>query len=173
MSNLVAIDFDKHIEIIRYKKGVEYRIYMDIEDYLSLDRALNITKNGYAVSRVKGDKRNLLLHRIVLNCYDKGRNYMVDHINQNKLDCRRINLRVCNKSQNQANVKVRKDSSSGYKGVYKRITRKGEIRYDAYIRINDKKVHIGTFQEAEEAAKAYNKKALDVFKEFSCLNEVT
>lgn len=55
---------------------------------------------------------------------------------------------------------------SGYKGVYKM----SDKCYVAHISVNKKKKHIGCFKTSEEAALAYNNKALELFGENTALN---
>ena len=92
----------------------------------------------------------------------------VDHIDRNPLNNHRINLRICTKAQNQQNCKGR-GGTSKYKGVCWEKRRK---KWRATIKNNGKQVHIGEFCDEKEAAKAYNKKALEFFGEFSRLNKI-
>jgi hypothetical protein len=71
-----------------------------------------------------------------------------DHINRNKLDNRKCNLRIVNCSQNKMNIKLRSDNSSGVKGVYFDKQRK---KWVAEIMLNKKKFHLGRFNNIEEA----------------------
>lgn len=73
----------------------------------------------------------------------------IDHINGNKLDNRRCNLRVVTPQQNQLN-RHRPDprNTSGYKGVTRRVLRSGEVRWIAQIGTT----YLGTFSTIEEAA---------------------
>lgn len=88
---------------------------------------------------------------------------MIDHINGNRRDNKIENLRLVNRSQNQGNRKTSIKNNSGFKGVYWNAKRK---KYFA----NCKNEHIGIFKTAEEAAEAYNKKALELFGEYAKLN---
>ena len=112
------------------------------------------------------------VHRVVMG-NPKGMD--IDHIDGDGLDNRKENLRICTRSQNCANKKVRRDSRSGYKGV---SVRKRGKRFKAYISDPEtkfpKKRHIalGTYDTAEEAALAYNKAALEMYGEFAFLNEI-
>ena len=94
---------------------------------------------------------------------------VVDHINRNKLDNRRSNLHFCNQSVNAHN----KTSSSGYKGVHyqKKNIKTGKV-WVAQITSNYKCRHLGSFTSPEEAAKAYNKAATELFGEYATLNQV-
>src|SRR3990167_419773 len=74
--------------------------------------------NGYAQRGIFSKKRNInkmiLMHREIMKPRDEE---WIDHINQNKLDNRKSNLRICNASTNGANQKISIKNTSGYKGV--------------------------------------------------------
>jgi len=94
---------------------------------------------------------------------------MVDHINGDKLDNRRVNLRPANPTEQQANTPKPKNNTSGYKGVtWVAANRK----WQAHLRYQRKLRHIGYFATPEEAALAYNEEARRLFGEFCRLNEV-
>lgn len=101
--------------------------------------------NGY----VYNNNGSVFLHRCIL-----GTNHMVDHINGNRLDNRKCNLRLVTRSQNQMNV--------NYKGVYSHGT-----KWIAKIKLHQKQVHLGVFAYKDEAtyARWYAEKIL--FKEFA------
>ncbi len=94
-----------------------------------------------------------------------GNKEQVDHINHDKLDNRRSNLRIANHTQQKMNRRMFSNNKSGFKGV---VFERG--RYKATISINGKKVHIGVFDTPIEAAKAYDEKAKVYYGEFACLN---
>lgn len=109
--------------------------------------------NGYAVAWYDGGIS--YMHRLITNC---SRGYMVDHINKDTLDNRRCNLYVCTQRENQQNrVPVLKTSK--YKGV---CWTKRERKWRATIMVRPKYIHIGYFDIEEDAAKAYDAKALDL-----------
>lgn len=85
---------------------------------------------------------------------------LVDHVNGNGLDNRRSNLRPATPSQNQANRSTRRDSSSGFKGVYWYTDRQ---LWRARITANRKVRSLGYFRTAEAAARAYDEAALELF----------
>lgn len=89
----------------------------------------------------------------------------VDYINQIRNDNRWINLRECSNSQNQGNATRRLDNKSGFKGVYW-----DKINHKWRVQIARK--HLGLFTCKEDAAKAYNEKALEIFGEFAHLNKI-
>lgn len=116
----------------------------DVEKVKNIKWRLN--KNGYVMNN---SKSSMFLHRRIL-----GVNNIVDHINGNRLDNRKSNLRVATKNQNQMNV--------NYRGVYQK-----KDKWIAKIKLNKKQVHIGTFIYEEEAlyARWYAERIL--FKEFA------
>lgn len=93
----------------------------------------------------------------------------VDHRNRNTLDNQRGNLRVCTRSQNQGNRKKQSGGSSRFKGVH---WHKRDKTWRAAISRDGNTVHIGTFDDELDAARAYNVAATEHFKEFALLNEV-
>lgn len=116
--------------------------------------SIHKTSDGYAKTKHKG--RNILIHRFVLNYNGE---LEVDHINQDKLDCRRENLRILTHGENSQNIKkiLTSDSTSNYKGVS--ITKNGKFR--SRIKINRKEIQIGTFENELLAAQAYDKYILN------------
>jgi hypothetical protein len=89
---------------------------------------------------------------------------MIDHIDGDGLNNRISNLRLCTPTQNNGNMKLRKDSSSGHRGVcWAAYTN----RWRALIHYEKKQIHIGYFPTKEEAAAAYDIKAKELFGDFS------
>lgn len=125
-------------------------------------------KTGYAHTTVRldGKRTTVKMHRMIMSA-KKG--LQIDHINHNGLDNRRSNLRECTQSQNQANMNVRSTSSSGIKGVHQR---KDNGRWRAHAFRNGRRVWLGHFNTAKEAAMAYNNYVLKFDGEFARLNEV-
>ena len=96
--------------------------------------------------RVGGKQEIVLLARQILGL-KKWDPREVDHINRNKLDNRRCNLRVVTRNQNRQNVPAQ--AKSGFRGVY--VDRAG--RWYAQVRVGGKLNHLGTFDNEEEAAR--------------------
>jgi hypothetical protein len=117
---------------------------------------------GYAVTYIDG--KTIRMHRMIVNA-TTGKE--VDHINGNRLDNRKINLRECTKSQNHMNNFLQKNNTTGYKGVslFKRVN-----KYRAYIKKDNKEIHLGYFNNPKDAAVAYNEAAKEYFGEFARLN---
>jgi hypothetical protein len=120
----------------------------------------------YAIRReTRGGKpRVCYMHRMIM-LPDAGQ--PVDHVNGNKLDNRRRNLRVVNMSENQANSKSRAGSSSRFKGVSWHSARR---QWRAYIGTDGSCVHLGMFLSESDAARAYDRAALRLFGEYARLN---
>jgi HNH endonuclease/AP2 domain len=76
----------------------------------------------------------------------------VDHINCIKFDNRWFNLRLATNAENHKNRKKQINNKSGYKGV---SLKKASNKYIAQATLNGKKIHIGTFDNAEQASEAY------------------
>lgn len=104
-------------------------------------------------------------HRIVFLMFHGYLPKQVDHINGDKSDTRIINLRAATNAQNSQNKPKPKSNTSGYKG----INRAGK-RWSSYIAVNKKRIYLGTFTCKHEAAKAYNKAAIEYHGEFAYLN---
>jgi hypothetical protein len=116
------------------------------------------------------------LHRIILERklgHDIPLGMVPDHINHNPLDNRRENLRLATYSQNVVNCQRTcrpKHSPSPYRGVS--WHHKGEKPWIAHIKIGGKMHHIGYFETAEDAARAFNHIALETRGKFAILNNV-
>lgn len=89
----------------------------------------------------------------------------VDHINRNPLDYRRDNLRIATPAQSIYNQNLRKDSTTGYRGVSKR-----GYKFAAYISVDGCQLYLGAYATAEEAAKVRDAAARKYHGEFAYLN---
>ena len=105
------------------------------------------------------------LHRLIMGLTDPS--IQCDHKNNDGLDNREQNLRVASNSQNCANCKKQEGRSSKYKGVYWRANRNHWV---AQVVCDGKRYHLKCHKDEEAAARAYDKKALEVFGEFAKLN---
>lgn len=118
--------------------------------------------SGYAFRTHK--KKSIFMHHMIL---DAPGGYLRDHINGDRLDNRRSNLRLATALQNSANAKRRSDNTSGFKGVY---WNKQIRRWKVQIRDGAKRIHLGYFHDVMDAARAYDAKAKEFFGEFARLN---
>lgn len=118
-----------------------------------------VHKNGYVTSlyRTGNKARMVRLHRLIMELPE---GMQVDHINHDKLDNRKYNLRVCTQQQNSANArKTTRKTTSKYKGIhyYKKCN---------LWRASISKTHLGYFKTELEAKEAYDKAASKLFGEF-------
>jgi len=119
----------------------------------------NLGGGGYAYNKRVG-----MFHRIVMQTPDE---LETDHINGKRIDNRRENLRVCTASENQMNKKKPKNNTSGFKGV---SWEKRRNKFVANIYDRERHIFIGRHATAEEAGRAYDKKAIELFGRFAKLN---
>ena len=136
----------------------------DLIDELSLFNWRILDWKGYVVrtDRIHGKWTTILLSRQIMGfplCLQ------VDHINGDKLDNRRCNLRMVTNRQNQMNRKPRRCSRTGLKGVTY-----ASGKYLARIVADNVRIRIGLYATAEEAAIAYDKKALECYGEYARTN---
>lgn len=126
--------------------------------------------NSWRIISRQGKKGNIQLGRFIWeNLVDKIPDKMVvDHKNNNPLDNRIENLRLCSRTENTRNSAPSKTvkKTSIYKGVCKN---KKRSKWIASIRC-EKSIYIGSFSSEVEAARAYNKKAMELFGDFAWLN---
>jgi hypothetical protein len=128
--------------------------------------------NSYAATGNGQTEPMVYMHRLLSHC---PQDMVVDHINGNKLDNRKCNLRLCTDLENRLNTKSREGAKSKYKGVFVRVIpangiNAARIKFDVSIRRGAKKAHIGTFDCEVKAAKAYDLAAKELHGEFAFLN---
>ena len=141
-------------------KGEEF--YFDIEDYdLIKDICWNVSKRGYLTGKRFYKEKTIVMHRIVCGVVEDGK--VIDHINRNKLDNRKHNLRECYQQENTFNCKLSKNNKTGYTG----ISLSSGNRYVARIKYNKKEIILGCFSELEDAIKARLQAELEYFGEFA------
>lgn len=152
----------KKIEINKHKFAL-----VDDEDFDYLSRwKWRLQSKGYPVTTMGISAKSFLMNRIILKA---KQGQQVDHINHNKLDNRKCNLRICTNSQNHMNIKKYLGKTSKYKGVY---YDKSRNKWAADIKLNKKKIRLGRHEKEEDAALAYNAAAKRYFGSFALLNEI-
>lgn len=123
-------------------------------------------KFGYITRTEYVDKNHapkvIYLHRFIM---ETPQGMDTDHINGNKLDNRRDNLRVCTRSQNLANRGKLITNSTGYKGVTI-----GNGKYVSQIGFNGNTHRLGSFDNPVHAALAYDDAAIRLFGDFAQTN---
>jgi hypothetical protein len=139
---------------------------VDDEDYQEVIKhnwyCRKIGKAEYAATSINGKFH--YLHRFIIK---PQAHEIIDHKNRDGLDNRRSNLRICSRSENNANSIGKGGSkTSKYKGVYKHA--KG--KWQAELRVKGVNHYLGLFINEEDAAKAYDNRAKELFGEFAYIN---
>lgn len=154
---------------IPLSNGIDFA-KVDDEDYESLSRYTWHASPRYVTNtrKVSGKTRSVLMHRMVMGLSSGGE---IDHINGDRFDNRKENLRICSKSQNNMNRGLsRKVKSSQYKGVSRHVYPSGYHAWFATVTKNRKVVYHKIFHLELDAAKAYDRVAKSVFGKFACVN---
>lgn len=161
LSNEYGIGYDCnglpfYFDLEDYEKVKQYTWHRDKHNYLCADCFRN------------GINTTIKMHRLVLDILDDNR-YDGDHIKHRNYDNRKSQLRKVNNSQNSMNTKTPKTNTSGYKGV---CFDKSRNKYEAYIKINGKKKHLGRYENKEDANKARMEAEELYFGEYSYKNSM-
>lgn len=114
----------------------------------------------YARTKKIHNGKTIYLHRLIMDAPD---HLEVDHINSNPLDNRKENLRLATHKENMRNSRINENSTTGLKGVMKI---KNYNKWVAHISINNKKVYLGIFDSANDAAVAYTEASNKFHGEF-------
>jgi len=159
-----AITGDSIMKYISLTKGKRAIVDDDMFDYLNQWKWCASKSGELYCARAWIDGKMIRMHRLIMRAKP---NQEIDHKNHNTLDNRIENLRFCTHAQNKHNSRPYKNGLCKYKGVhwYKQ-TKKWEVK----ITLNRKKYHVGYFHSVVEAAKAYDKKARELFGEFAYCN---
>lgn len=133
-----------------YEKINEYKWY-----------AAKARNTFYAARHDRVSRKTIWMHRIILN---PMYGVYTDHVNRNGLDNRSCNLRQSKRSQNMANTIIRPNVSS-----YRGVTSNGK-KWQARVRIDGERYHLGNYATKIEAALAYDYIAAHAWGEFAQLN---
>ena len=152
------------IQLYDQKNQPIAKAIIDAEDKHKVDRfKWHITRGKTSFYVGRSTKCNpRLLHNLLIGNFD-GTD--IDHIDGNPLNNRKSNLRPATRSQNNVNSGINKNNTSGFKGVAK-----SRDRWLAQTSKKGQHIYIGVFQSKIEAAKAYDKKAEELFGEFAVTN---
>lgn len=144
-------------------KGEQF--WFDKEDYdLVYQYCWYYSSKGYVQTTISG--KCVKLHRLIMGITDK--NIQVDHINhpprhEHKVDNRKSNLRVVDNSKNCQNRSIASNNTSGVVGVH---WSKLEQKWKAYIKINQEQIHLGTFNNKDDAIRARKNAEIKYFGEY-------
>jgi hypothetical protein len=153
-------------------KNSELVALVSDEDFEWLNQWVwHLSKCGYVVRQksVPGKtasgrqkRKNVTMHRLVLTTIAP---LTVDHINRNRLDNRRENLRPATRSQQIQNRSINKITHSGYKGVHWHSLKE---KWQARIKVNGVRKSLGYYDTKEKAHEAYKNAAIKYFGDFAC-----
>jgi len=150
------------VKYIELSQGARAKV--DDADYKELSKHnWSLSTYGYAVrnKRLGKNSRTIeYMHKIV--CSSAGS--QTDHINGDRLDNRRANLRLCSPAENARNRKLQKNSTSGYSGV---LFHKANSKWKARIKHMGDWIHLGYFIDKEDAIRARSKAEDIYFGKFS------
>lgn len=154
-------------------KNSHSEILLDPEDKdLLLLHAWTIDKsNGYVKAYRRGagrrgSNRNVYLHHFIGKRL--GLVGRIDHINRNRLDNRRCNIRIATQAENNRNKSLGRRNKTGYLGVSIHFSGK----FLATVVIRRKQHYVGLFNSAKEAAIARDRIAKQLHGTFVSLNEI-
>lgn len=164
--NKVEYKNDYVIIYVNYKEQ-EYECLVDVDDFENKIKPLKTkifmynTMYCYFSSYTKRNPRKKIkLHRFLTDC-PKGK--VVDHINRNRLDNRKCNLRCVDQIINFQNTICQRDSKSGVKGV---DWHEGKQRWRGLVQVNKKRHFVGWFKDFEECCKATQEKRKELLKKY-------
>ncbi|CAH2910535.1 MAG: hypothetical protein CPSOU_1803 [uncultured Paraburkholderia sp.] len=125
-------------------------------------------KDGYACRNVPhpinaGKRTTLLMQRAIMGMESSDKRE-VDHIDGNRLNNCRSNLRICSHSENGRNKRPYRTSKSPFKGISKES---GKSKWTAQIMVDGRQKRIGYFETPEEAHAAYRRAAAELHGEFA------
>jgi hypothetical protein len=142
--------------------GDGFYAYVDAPDYEELSRYTWHFNNGYAARKDKA--RRIYMHREIMQA-PQGR--VVDHFDANRTNNCWLNLRICTPAENQHNQRKQNGASSRFKGVF---YSKQRHKWCAKCWFGGRHHLLGFFDDEVEAARAYDRKAVELFGEFARLN---
>lgn len=158
----MAITQERALEVFSYKDGLLYWKSKTGPHAKVGEVAGGIGVNGYW--QVKVDGIQYPVHRIIYLMHHGYMPEFIDHINGDRADSRIDNLREATRAGNNQNAAIRRDNTSGYKGV---TFHKASQKWLAQISYQGKRIHIGLFDIAEDAAFAYAINAIKYHGDFA------
>lgn len=162
LSNLPQYEFHDDYVIGRKHNHI---FVVDLDDYGKIkDKNWHYKSSDGYLFYVGDGRKETLMHRFIMNEYDP--NIFIDHINHDKCDNRKINLRRCVSAENSKNMKrVNKKSSTGITGVG--ICSWDKNKYRARIQYKGKELNLGYFYNIDDAIKARKEAEEKYYGEFA------
>lgn len=153
--NNIINKYDDYAEVC-IKENI--KILIDLEDVEKVSKYTWFMMGDYPGAHI--NKTSISMHNYILNRNTTDRTIVCDHINGNKLDNRKSNLRICSVSENSFNTKNHRE---GKCGVRKHVQKGKYVFYQAYISVDSKQINLGYFpseflarQARKEAEIKYN-----------------
>lgn len=158
--NLIEIYDEYAVLILKDRSGkVIAESFIDIESVAIVkEYKWSLGSHGYVTSGC--GKKQILLHRLLSNA---PAGMYVDHINGNKLDNRKNNYRLCTNQENNRNKGLYSHNTSGVTGV---TYDKSRSKWQAQIVVNDQNIHLGRYDNFQDAVNARVKAEEVYFKEY-------
>ncbi len=151
-----------------------YTAIVDDEDYNELAQykwQVMKHRSGPLARRSEWDNGKMKMTLMARQIMNAPAGMVVDHVDHDRLNNQRANLRVCTPAQNRHNSRKPKGSySSRWKGV---CWSKRKKKWEASIRVGPKLFWLGYFAEEDDAGRAYNRAARERFGEYACLNDLS
>jgi HNH endonuclease len=148
------------MKLIPLSKGKFTKV--DDDDFELVSQYSWYENEGYAITYCKG--KRIRMHRLIMNAPD---GVDVDHRDQDKLNNQKYNLRFCTTTQNNRNVRLHKNNTTGYKGVSIEPST-GYFRPNVYK--DGVAISFGNFKDIHHAALARDLWAVDLYGEFASTN---
>lgn len=137
---------------------------IDEEDYSLVARyKWHVTSGGKdscRYARTNVGSKQIYMHRLLMPDVQ-----LVDHVDRNGLNNKRVNLRPATQTQNSVNIKKNRRNTSGYRGVHKH-----KLRWKAMIGYKGKTLYLGLRADIVEAAVLYDLKAVELYGKYAVLN---
>ena len=147
-------------------KGEEF--YFDLEDYDKIkDYCWHINNKGYLACAI-GNKKYILMHKLILNLINDN-TFDIDHIKHKNNDNRKSEIRIVNRTQNQMNLSIKSNNTSGVTGVNYDIV---HCKWVSRIQLNHKRIVLGYFNNFNEAIEVRKKAEEKYFGKYSYDNSI-
>lgn len=159
--NVEYIKKENYYECLIKDKNITF--YIDLEDYEKVCKHnWYCSDNGYIKSTF--DNNGVYLHRVIMDMIGND-DMVIDHKNHNKLDNRKINLRIASRTQNKMNSVLQKKKMIG-------IRKSSDKTWRAEIYLNYKRIHLGTFNNIDDAIEARKRAEEMYYGEYSYKNSM-
>ena len=153
---------------IGYASNTGNEFWFDKEDYEKVKKhCWYEMPDGYFTTCING--KNVSLQRLVMNKIDAPRELKIDHIKHRLWDNRKTQLRIANHQTNAMNHVIFKNNTSGVTGV---CWEEESQKWHSYIWVNGKTIHLGRFDDFDEAVRLRKEAEELYFKEYSYDNSM-